>query len=49
MRFYRGVHRYYCGIDLHARTMYLCLTDHTGTILLHRSIGCTPGSRRSAG
>lgn len=42
MRFYRGTHRYYCGIDLHARTMYLCLTDHAGTILLHRSIRCTP-------
>jgi transposase len=42
MRFYRGVHRYYCGIDLHARTMYLCLTDHTGAILLHRSIACSP-------
>ena len=42
MRFYRGSHRYYCGIDLHARTMYLCLMDHAGTILLHRAIRCTP-------
>lgn len=42
MRFYRGIHRHYCGIDLHARTMYLCLSDQTGTILLHRSIACTP-------
>ena len=32
MRFYRGNHRYYCGVDLHARTMYLCLTDHQGTV-----------------
>jgi hypothetical protein len=22
MRFYTNQHRYYCGIDLHARTMY---------------------------
>ena len=22
MRFYNGQHRYYCGIDLHAKTMY---------------------------
>jgi len=42
MRFYRGTHRYYCGVDLHARTMYLCLTDHQGTVLLHERIDCTP-------
>lgn len=42
MRFYRGSHRYYCGVDLHARTMYLCLTDHQGTILLHERVDCTP-------
>ncbi|MFO0965752.1 MAG: transposase [Gemmataceae bacterium] len=23
MRFYQGQHRFYCGVDLHARTMYL--------------------------
>jgi hypothetical protein len=32
MRFYRGTHSYYCGVDLHARTMYLCLADHQGYI-----------------
>ena len=41
MRFYRGCHRYYCGVDLHARTMYLCLTDHQGTVLLHKRVDCT--------
>jgi hypothetical protein len=25
MRFYKKQHRYYCGIDLHARSMYLCI------------------------
>jgi hypothetical protein len=24
MRFYTRQHLHYCGIDLHARTMYLC-------------------------
>jgi hypothetical protein len=24
---------YYCGIDLHARSMYACIMDRTGTIL----------------
>ena len=43
MRFYTGQHRYYCGIDLHARTMYLCILDHdTGKILLHRNVRCEP-------
>ena len=37
MKFYNQVHQYYCGIDLHARTMYLCVQDQTGRILLHRN------------
>ena len=27
MRFYTQQHRHYCGIDLHARTMYVCILD----------------------
>ena len=27
MRFYTKQHRYYCGIDLHARSMYVCVLD----------------------
>ena len=43
MRFYTGQHRYYCGIDLHARTMYLCILDHeSGKILLHRNLRSGP-------
>ena len=43
MRFYTGQHRYYCGIDLHARTMYLCILDHeSGEKLLHRNLRCEP-------
>jgi transposase len=38
MRFYTQTHRYYCGIDLHARTMYLCIVNHNGDILLHHNI-----------
>ena len=25
MRFYNQSHRFYCGVDLHARTLYLCI------------------------
>ena len=42
MRFYTAQHTHYCGIDLHARTMYLCILDQSGQILLHRSIRCEP-------
>ena len=36
MRFYTQPHRFYFGVDLHARTMYLCILDHDGLPLLHR-------------
>ena len=43
MRFYTGQHRYYCGIDLHARTMYVCILDHEGgKVVLHRNMHCEP-------
>ena len=42
MKFYTQQHRYYCGIDLHARTMYLCILDQQGEILLHRNMPSNP-------
>ena len=42
MRFYTEAHQHYCGIDLHARTMYLCIMDGDGAILLHRNLSCAP-------
>ena len=38
MRFYKQPHAFYCGIDLHARTMYLCVLDHAGHKLLHKEV-----------
>jgi hypothetical protein len=38
MRFYEQHHKYYCGIDLHARSMYLCIQDNGGTILYHKNL-----------
>jgi hypothetical protein len=32
MRFYTQQHQFYCGIDLHARTMYLCILNQDGEI-----------------
>ena len=42
MRFYTGQHRFYCGIDLHARSMFLCILDGQGTVLVHRNIPASP-------
>ena len=38
MRFYTQQHQFYCGIDLHARTMYLCILNRDGEILVHRNM-----------
>ena len=40
MRFYTETHKHYCGIDLHARTMYICILDQEGQVLLHRNLPC---------
>jgi transposase len=40
MRFYTRQHRHYCGIDLHARSMYLCILDREGNVLLHQKLRC---------
>jgi len=42
MRFYTKQHQFYCGIDLHARTMYLCVLNQAGEILLHRNMQARP-------
>jgi len=42
MRFYTHHHKYYCGIDLHTSVMFVCITDRTGTILVHKNLKTTP-------
>ena len=42
MNVYTGVHTYYCGIDLHARTMYVCILDKDGKKVFHKNIPCKP-------
>jgi hypothetical protein len=36
------------GIDLHARTMHLCLLDHAGQIVFDRNLACRPETLRRA-
>jgi hypothetical protein len=33
MKFYTETHKFYCGIDLHAKNMYLCILDQDGNIV----------------
>jgi len=38
MRFYTKQHKFYCGIDLHTKKMYVCILDTDGEIRFHRNI-----------
>src|SRR5262245_50479965 len=42
MRFYNQQHRFYCGVDLHARTLYLCILAAHGTTAFHVTIVSDP-------
>jgi predicted NBD/HSP70 family sugar kinase len=42
MRFYNRQHRHYCGIDLHVKTMYVCILDTGGQVLVHRNVKSSP-------
>jgi len=42
MKVYNEQHAYYCGIDLHARMMYVCILDNTGKKVYHKNIPCKP-------
>ncbi|MBT5825462.1 MAG: IS110 family transposase [Gammaproteobacteria bacterium] len=43
MNFYNNTHPYYCGIDLHARLLYVCIIDNDGTTLVHKEISADKG------
>ncbi|NQT71155.1 MAG: IS110 family transposase [Chloroflexi bacterium] len=42
MRFYHREHMYYCGVDLHARTMYIWILNQTGETVFHHNIRSCP-------
>jgi hypothetical protein len=42
MRFYTRQHRYYCGIDRHTRTMYVCILDAARQVLVHQNLPAKP-------
>ena len=38
MRFYSQQHRFYAGIDLHARTLHLSVLDQAAKVLLDKNL-----------
>ncbi len=44
MRFYNQTHRFYCGVDLHARTISLCVLDASGAVVREATIDAAPAA-----
>src|SRR5262245_1691461 len=42
MQFYTKQHKSYCDIDLHARSMYVCVLNQDGDIVMHRNMKASP-------
>ena len=42
MNFYNNIHPYYCGIDLHSRSLYVCIIAQDGKTCLHKEIPANP-------
>ena len=42
MKFYTKQHPYYCGVDLHADAMYVCILNATGEVVVHQNIPTRP-------
>ena len=42
MKFYTTFHQFYCGIDLHARLLYVCILDKRGNKVVHQKIKADP-------
>lgn len=38
MNLYNNMHPYYCGIDLHARLLYVCIINQAGEVCVHKEI-----------
>ena len=42
MRFYTKQHQFYCGIDLHADAMYVCILNSVGEVVVHKNLPTKP-------
>ena len=48
MEHYKKEHRYYCGIDLHAKSLYICVLDRKGEKQVHRNVKANPQALMNA-
>lgn len=48
MSLYGEQRRFYCGIDLHASKMYVCVLDAQGNVVLHRNMRTEPDALKRA-
>jgi hypothetical protein len=42
MTFYTQQHQHYCGIELPAKALYVCLLDQNGPKLVHKNLPTPP-------
>ncbi|NOX32371.1 MAG: hypothetical protein GXP56_01350 [Deltaproteobacteria bacterium] len=48
MKFYIKQHKYYCSIDLHTRSMYVCILDSKSQVKFHKNIKTSPDALMKA-
>jgi len=41
---YNQAHRFYCGVDLHARSMYVHVLDHQGKTVFEQDLAADPAA-----
>jgi hypothetical protein len=41
---YTGQHRFYCGVDLHARTMFVHILDRKGKTVFAEDLPANPAA-----
>ena len=42
--YYGHPHRFYCGVDLHARTVFVHILDHKGKTVFERDLPADPAA-----
>ena len=42
MRFYQRQHAFYGGVDLHTKSLHVCIVDQAGQVLVHRNLAARP-------
>ena len=49
MRVYKTQHQYYCGVDLHARSLFVNILDSTGTTRFEQDLPASSGRKLDEG